>query len=122
MKGFIASVITLCLLIGLITWNGIWIHKTTASLLNDTKVLARASADDRVQLSEDLYNKWKKHKRILAVTVSHTEIETIDSRIVSAASYARDKDDAEFGAAVAQLREDLEFLHHSESFTLEGII
>jgi len=122
MKGFIASVITLCILVGLIVWNGIWIHRTTSELIDRTKALVTSAAEDRETVSEELYERWKKCRRILAITVSHTEIESIDSRIVSLKAYAADGDDGEFLATAAQLREELEFLHRSEALTLEGII
>ena len=122
MKGFIASVVTLCILIGLIVWNGIWLHRTMADLLDRTKSLESATAEEREALSSELFEKWKKCRKALSITVSHTEIESIDSRIVSLKAYAKDGEDGEFYAALAQLREELEFLHRSESLTVEGII
>lgn len=122
MKGFIASVVTLCLLAGLIIWNGIWVHRTTAELISRTEVLEDAKADERTKLSEELFHRWERHRHILAITVSHTEIETIDTRIVSLKSYAKDGEEGDFNATLAQLKEEFEFLHRSESLTLEGII
>lgn len=122
MKGFIASVITLCVLIGCIVWNGIWVHHTLEDLIEETDTVSAASDDDRVNLTKELLSKWENCKHILGITVSHTEIESIESRIVSIVTYAENKEDSDFDATVALLREDLEYLHRSESLTLEGII
>ena len=122
MKGFIASVATLSLLIGLIVWNGIWVHISIADLTERTGALAISQVEEREHLSNEFYKKWEKCKHILAISVSHTEIEAIDSRLASLRAYARDKEESDFNVTLAQLREDLEFLHHSESLTIEGII
>ncbi len=122
MKGFIAAIMTLCLLTGAIIWNGMWVHRTLGELTDITDEIEKSSNNDRVPLSEELFNKWKKCRHILSITVSHTEIETIDSRIVSLVSYAENEEESDFDAALAQLSEDLEYLHRSESLTVEGII
>lgn len=122
MKGFIASIITLCLLIGCIVWNGIWVHKTLESLMDSAEALTQAEENVREEQTRELYNKWKDCRSLLSVTVSHTEVESIDSRIVSLVSFAENGEDSDFDAILAQLREELEYLHRSESLTLEGII
>ena len=122
MKGFIAAVITLSLLIGGIIWNGIYIHRTTGELIRDTETIENSTEDTRVDLLDELHKKWIKVRPVLAITVSHTEIEAIGSRIAALSEYAKTEDDSEFLATLAQLREDLEFLHRSEALTLEGII
>ena len=122
MKGFIASAVTLCLLIGCIIWNGIWVNKTLGGLSDSANALVEAAEEDRQAMAEELYNKWKDCRRILTVTVSHTEIEGIDTRIVSLVTYAETGEDSDFDATLSQLREELEYLHRSESLTLEGII
>lgn len=122
MKGFIAALMTLCLLIGVIIWNGIWVHRTLGELMDITDHIADSAEEDRSSLSAELYGRWRKSRHILSVTVSHTEVEGIDSRIVSLVSYAENGEDSDFDAALAQLREELEYLHRSESLTVEGII
>lgn len=122
MKGFVASIITLCLLIGCIIWNGIWVHGTLGELTERADSLTEVSAEEREALAKELYDRWKDCRRILAITVSHTEVEGIDSRIVSLITYAENGEDSDFDAALSQLREELEYLHRSESLTLEGII
>ena len=122
MKGFVASVITLCLLIGGITWNGIWVHSTLGMLSEMADSLVNVTADERTSSAEALYNKWRDCRSILAITVSHAEVEGIDSRIVALVTYAENGENSDFDAALAQLREELEYLHRSESLTFEGII
>ena len=122
MKGFIASVITLCLLIGAIIWNGIWVHGRIGDLMASAERLAEAEIADRADLTKELHAAWRDCRRILTVTVSHTEIEGIDSRMASLLSYTDPDESTDFDAALSQLREELGYLHQSESLTLEGII
>lgn len=122
MKGFIASLVTLCLLIGGIIWNGIWIHRTLGDLINTAQSLAKTAEEDREDISKELRGKWNECRHLLAITISHTEVESIDSRIVALVAYAQNGEDADFDATLQQLREELEYLHRSESLTVEGII
>lgn len=122
MKGFIASVITLSLLIGVIVWNGIWVHCTLEELTEMTDAVSAESADGRARRTEELFKKWKDCKHILGITISHTEIESIESHIISVSVYAENEEDSDFDEALALLRDELEYLHRSESLTLEGII
>ena len=122
MKGFIAAIITLCLLTGGITWNGIWINRTLTDLSDTVEVVEKCEEKQRVQLCSELWKKWKDNRALLSITISHSEIEGIDSKIVSIAAFAKNKEAADFESTLSQLKEELEYLHLSESFTLEGII
>ncbi|MBE6708963.1 MAG: DUF4363 family protein [Ruminococcaceae bacterium] len=122
MKGFIAAIITLCLLIGGIIWNGIWVNHTLSDLTFTVDSISECENPKRSELCSVLWSKWKNCRRILAITVSHSEIEEIDSRIVSLFSFAEHNEDADFDSILSQLKEELEYLHLSELFSLEGII
>lgn len=122
MKGFIAAVITLCLLIGGITWNGIWINHTLTDLSDVIEAMEKCDERQRTQLCSKLWKKWKDNRTALSITVSHSEIEDIDSKIVSITAFAENNEDADFESTLSQLKEELEYLHLSESLTLEGII
>ena len=122
MKGFIAAIITLCLLIGGIIWNGIWINRTLGELASVVESISGCSSDDQLSLCSVLWDRWKDCRTLIAITVSHSEVEMIDSRIVSLTAYARHNESSDFDSTLAQLKEEIEFLHRSESFTIEGII
>ena len=121
MKGFIASVITLCLLSGIVIWNSIWIRNKTGELLDIVHEIPD-TPENAGDMCEKLSEKWDGCRKLMVMSVSHTEVELIDAGITSLLVYANKSSETDFAAALAALEEELEYLRLSESLTFDGIL
>ena len=120
MKGFaLACVIFVCIC-GVVILNCIWLGGTVDKMISASTEIPESPSDaeDSVKKLSDF---WYSKQKIIALTVNHSEVEAIDELIVTLDAYRRADDGAGFTATAAALREALDFLKRSESFSPEGI-
>lgn len=104
----------------------IWLHRTTDSmsaLVIQAGESSRAGETDRAarQLT-DFQRTWARKKELLAVFVTHDELDVINLSAARLPAYLRADDPTEFQAETAVLGVQLHHLWQSEQFSLSNIL
>ncbi len=118
MKTFLFSVCALALLIGVIFINAAYVGRVTNDMQNDLKNLpACAQASEQ---AEKLLARWKSEEKLLALSVSATDMNELGNHLTELGAAARLNDEEAFeraralcllGLARIQDLERVSFLH-----------
>ena len=79
MKTLIASVILFALLIGTIIGNIFYIKYSTEAIRSYTEAISTDSSPEEIEKLSDF---WKKHKKLISLSVSYTELDDICDLII----------------------------------------
>lgn len=118
MKSFIFSIIIFFLLVILIIFNSIYIHKTADKMLMIANSLSLSDAKG----TEELYSIWQKNRLFFTVSIHDSEIEKITELTENIKSAATIGDGTEFKKNIVLLSELLDELKRNEEISLQGII
>lgn len=118
MKAFIAGITTLTLLIGAITTNAVMITKKTDDILKiiDELPLSASDADAR-----ELCLLWEKTRPWIAVAVHRENVDDIDDTLSQLTAEISLQSDSGYLRQKTKLRDIVERLRKTESFSLSRI-
>ncbi len=121
MRGFVAALITFSFLLCAVMLNCVMLGRTLDGIIIAAESLPALPAETE-GLPDGLRDEWRQAERFLSVTVSHSEIDKVDSLIASLDGYYAARDAGGYASTLAMLREALDGLRRSESFSMDGII
>ncbi len=118
MKAFIAGAVTLSLLIGIIITNAFLICSKTDNILAEIDDLAKTAGDaDPTQLCL----LWEESRSWIALTVHRENVDDIDDTLCQLTLEIESENDIGFLRQKTKLRQIVERLRKTESFSLSRI-
>lgn len=125
MKSFIVASGIFLLVIGLLTWNSLFILRCTDALTASVMQLPQNTYGDPVEYETAMQNIhiiWKKKREIIAVTVPRRITEPLERSMRALEAGWIAEDDAMYRQSIADLLNALENLREAEGFSLDAIV
>ncbi len=82
MKTFFAAVFMLLLLCGIILWNAIYLHNTTASYMLTLETLSIYDKEAALPVVEALFQDWKTHLWVYNLTINRPDTASIEEKFL----------------------------------------
>lgn len=123
MKAFYTAICLFAIMMCAITFNYFYICSLSQELISDLEQLPLPSAENNTALqAEHIRNKWNENRRLVQITVNHTEIEMISNAADELCVFAKYQDTTEFERAKSILINTLEELELSEKLSPANIL